>query len=330
MPRIVRFHSLGGPEVLKIEELPSREPGAGEVRLRVQAIGLNRAESMFFHGQYLEDPKLPARLGYEASGVVDAVGPDVDKSWIGKQMASVPAFSMNAYGVIGEEAIVPVTVLGEYPAKLSAAEGSAIWMQYLTAYGALVRYAQVKKGDHVLITAASSSVGIAAIEITKAEGGIAIAATRTSSKKKELLAAGADHVIAFEEEDLAARVNEITGGNGARVIFDPIGGPMLEKLAEASSMFGIIIEYGALSTQPTTYPLFAALNKRLTVRGYTLFEFSTIPEQMAFGIKYVNEKLNEGRFHVKIAKTFPFEQIAEAYRYLESNTQIGKVVVTVP
>jgi len=214
MPKVVRFHSLGGPEVLQYDELPSREPGAGEVRLRVQAIGLNRAESMYFHGEYFEQAKLPSLLGYEAAGVVEAVGPDVDKSWLGKQVASVPPFSMNEYGVAGEVAIVPANLIGEYPAKLSPAEGAAIWMQYLTAYGALVRYAQVKKGDFVLITAASSSVGLAAIQIAKAEGATAIAATRTSSKKKELLELGADHVIAFEEEDLVARVNEITGGQG--------------------------------------------------------------------------------------------------------------------
>jgi NADPH:quinone reductase-like Zn-dependent oxidoreductase len=330
MSKIVRIHSLGGPEVLKIDELPTQEPGRGEVRLRVQAIGLNRAESMFFHGQYLEDPQIPARLGYEAAGVVEAVGPDVDKSWLGKQVATVPAFSMNAYGVVGEEAIVPAAALGEYPAKLSPAEGSAIWMQYLTAYGALVRYAHVKKGDFVLITAASSSVGIAAIEIAKAEGAIAIAATRSSNKKKELLEAGADHVIAFEEEDLVVRVMEISGGQGARVIFDPVTGPLLEKLAEAASVYGIIVEYGALATQPTPYPLFPALAKWLTVRGYTLMEFSRDLEQLAVAVKYVNERLEDGRFRVKIAKTFPFTEITEAYRYLESNTQIGKVVVTVP
>jgi NADPH:quinone reductase-like Zn-dependent oxidoreductase len=94
MSKIVRFHELGGPEVLKIEDLPSREPLAGEVRLRVQAIGLNRAESMFFHGRYLEAPQLPARLGYEAAGVVEALGSGVDKSWLGKQVSTIPAFSM--------------------------------------------------------------------------------------------------------------------------------------------------------------------------------------------------------------------------------------------
>ena len=330
MPKVVRFHSLGGPEVLQYDELPSREPGAGEVRLRVQAIGLNRAESMYFHGEYFEQAKLPSLLGYEAAGVVEAVGPDVDKSWLGKQVASVPPFSMNEYGVAGEVAIVPANLIGEYPAKLSPAEGAAIWMQYLTAYGALVRYAQVKKGDFVLITAASSSVGLAAIQIAKAEGATAIAATRTSSKKKELLELGADHVIAFEEEDLVARVKEITGGQGVRVTFDPVAGPLLDKLVDAASIYGIIIEYGILDSRTAPYPVFAAMPKWLTIRAYTLGEFTPDPKQLAPVLKYVNERLEDGRFEVKIAKTFPLTEITEAYRYLLSNTQIGKVVVTVP
>src|SRR3984885_9571840 len=120
MARIVRFHEYGGPEVLKMEEAPLQQPGIGEVRLRVQAIGLNCAESMFFHNQYLEKPQLPSRLGYEAAGVVEAVGPDVDKSWLGKQVSTIPAFSMNHYGTVGEVTVVPVTALGEYPTKLSA------------------------------------------------------------------------------------------------------------------------------------------------------------------------------------------------------------------
>ena len=90
MPKVVRFHEVGGPEVLKFEEVPSPEPGKGEVRLKVEAIGLNRAESMFYHGQYIYAPNLPAGLGYEAAGVVEAVGPDVDKSWIGKRVSTIP------------------------------------------------------------------------------------------------------------------------------------------------------------------------------------------------------------------------------------------------
>jgi NADPH:quinone reductase-like Zn-dependent oxidoreductase len=330
MPKIVRFHELGGPEVLKIEDLPSREPGKGEVRLKVQAIGLNRAESMFFHGQYLEAPQLPARLGYEAAGVVEAVGPGVDKSWLGRKVATIPAFSMNAYGVLGEEALSPVAALGEYPARLSPAEGAAIWMQYLTAHGALMELGRLQKGDFVLITAASSSVGIAAIEIARAEGAIAIATTRTGSKRKEIIGLGADHVIATQEEDLVARVKEITGGQGVRIIFDPVAGPMLETLAEAAAPHGIIFEYGALAGQPTPFPLFAALSKWLTIRGYTLMEITSVPEKLAVARKYVYDRLQDGRFRPRLAKTFSFSQTVDAYKYLESNAQVGKIVITVP
>src|SRR5215831_3130583 len=170
MPRIVQFHRLGGPEVLEIEDLPSSEPSTGEVMLRVQAIGLNRAESMFMHGHYLEPPRLPARLGYEASGIVTAIGPDVDSRWLYKNVSTIPAFSQNRYGVLGTEVIVPVHALAEYPSHLTAIEATSIWMQYMTAYGALIEIGRLKKGEFALITAASSSVGIAAIQTVKAEG----------------------------------------------------------------------------------------------------------------------------------------------------------------
>src|SRR5580698_5725800 len=126
MPKVVRFREVGGPEVLKFEDVPSPEPGKGEVRLKVDAIGLNRAESMFYRGQYIYQPKLPAGLGYEAAGVVEAVGPDVDRSWIGKRASTIPAFSLNEYSMAGEEVIAPVAAMAEYPATLSAAEGAAI------------------------------------------------------------------------------------------------------------------------------------------------------------------------------------------------------------
>ena len=262
MPKIVRFHKLGGPENLKLEEVALRSPTEGEVKLRIQAVGLNRAEDLFMRGLYRETPELPSQIGYEAAGVVEAVGPGVDSSWVGKHIATVPGFSMSKNGVLGEEAVVPASALGEYPSKLSPTEGAAIWMQYLTAYGALITYGGLKRGDFVVITAASSSVGLAAIQIVNAEGAIPIAATRKSNKRAELLALGAAHVIATEEEDLVKRVNEITGGNGARLIFDPVGGPFMEKLVEAAAYQGIIFAYGLLSMQPTPFPLRPALCER--------------------------------------------------------------------
>lgn len=327
--KIVRFHATGGPEVLKIQSEPIPEPGKGEVRLNVKAIGLNRAEAMFRRGQYLEVPALPAKLGYEASGVVAAVGPDVDKSWLGKKASTVPAFLMTHYGVYGEVAIVPASALAAYPENLTPEEGTSIWMQYLTAYGALITHAQITKGDFVIITAASSSVGIAAIEMVKAEGAISIATTRKSKKKATLAEVGATHVIATQDEDFLARVKEITGGKGARVIFDPIAGKGVELLAQAAAYGGTIFEYGALALEPTPFPLFTALSKALSVRGYTIRELFADPKLRAKAQQYVFDHLKAGVFKPRIDRVFPLAQIVEAHRYMESNEQIGKIVVTV-
>jgi NADPH:quinone reductase-like Zn-dependent oxidoreductase len=328
MPKIVRFHSIGGPENLKLEEVPPRQAGDGEVKLRVQAVGLNRAEALFVRGLYGGTPEFPSRIGYEAAGIVESVGSGVDSSWVGKSVATIPGFPMSRNGVLGEEAIVPADSLGEYPAKLSPTQAAAIWMQYLTAYGALITFGNLKRGDFVLITAASSSVGLAAIQIVNGEGAIPIAATRKSNKRGELLSLGASHVIVTEEEDLVKRVMEITGGNGARLIFDPVAGPGLEKLAQAAAFEGIIFEYGGLSMQPTPFPMIA-LGKGLAIRGYTLMELRRDPQLLKTAKQYVFDRLQDGRFHPKIAKTFPLAQSAEAYQYLESNQQVGKVVITV-
>ncbi len=330
MAKTVLLHALGGPENLRLEDAATREPGQDEVQLRVEAVGLNRAELMYMGGHYFEQPALPSRIGYEAAGVVERVGPNVDRAWVGKHVATMPGFSMNRFGVLGEEAVVPLYSLGEYPAKLSPSQGAAIWMQYTTAYGALVMHAAIGKGDFVLITAASSSVGLAAIEICKAEGATSIATTRTSSKRQELLSFGADAVIASEEEDLPARVKEITGGKLARVVFDPIAGPFVETLAAATAPGGTMYEYGALSMQPTPFPLMAAMGKGISLRGYTLMEVFTDPARLKTAREYVVERLADGRFSPKIAKSFPLDQAADAYQYLASNQQVGKVVITVP
>jgi len=329
MPKIIRFHEMGGAEVLKVENVPLTEPGQGEVRLKVEAIGLNRAEAMFRQGQYLEQPELPSRLGYEASGIVDAVGPGTSGIQIGDRVSVIPSFSMGTYGVYGESAIVPGYAVARYPAHLSAVEGAAIWMQYLTAFGALIEFGQLIKDDAVLITAASSSVGLAAIQITKAAGALAIATTRGADKTQFLLDVGADHVVVTEEEDLPERVMAITSGKGAKIIFDAVAGSFLEKLADAAASGAIIFEYGALSPAPTPFPLFTALAKGLTVRGYTLFEIVKDPEKLARGKRYVYNGLQSGTLKPVIDRTFPLEAIADAHRYMESNQQKGKIVVTV-
>ncbi|RMH03822.1 MAG: NADPH:quinone reductase [Nitrospirae bacterium] len=329
MPKIVRFHRTGGPEVLQLDEVPPTNPGAGEVRLKVDAIGLNRAECMFRQGQYLETPQLPSRLGYEAAGVIEAVGPEVTGFKVGERVSTIPCFPIGQYGVYGEWAIVPAYALARYPDNLTPTQGAAIWMQYLTAYGALILYGRIQRGQTLLITAATSSVGLAAIQIANREGAIPLAATRKAAKKGFLLEAGAAHVIVTEEEDLVDRVKALTNGVGVQMVFDPVAGPLLVPLAEASAMHGMIFEYGALSPEPTPFPLFPALAKGLTVRGYTLFEFVREPAMLEKAKAYICEGLKAGSLTPVIDRTFPLSQIVEAHRYMESNQQKGKIVVTV-
>ena len=326
MPKAIRFSQLGGPEVLQFEDVPARKPEAGEVFLKVEAVGLNRAESMYYHGRYMEQVNLPSGLGYEALGTVTAVGPEVDASLVGKRFGTIPGFSMGKYPVLAEEAVVPAEVLAAVPDSFSAVEGAAVWMQYCTAYGALVGFGKVAAGDFVMITAASSSVGLAAIQIVKAEGGVSIATTRTSAKKEQLLALGADHVIVTEEEDLVERVKAITGGKNARIVFDPVGGDYINTLAQATANGGTIFLYGMLSGKPTPFPM-SAFARTIGMFGYSFNELRNTPEWDVMK-KYIYDHLADGSFKPEIARTFPFHESVEAYKYLESNEQIGKVVIT--
>ena len=328
MPKIVRFHEVGDASVLKLEELPKPQPGEGEALLKVEAIGLNRAEVMFRSGKYLDQPVLPSLIGYEASGIIESVGPRVTDLKPGDRVSSIPGFHMNKYGTYGEYAVLPAYALAPYPQHLSAVEGTSIWMQYLTAYG-VVEFGGLKKGQHFLITAAASSVGLAAIQIAKLVGATSIATTRNKAKAEGLLDAGADFVINTGSEDLVGRVEEITGGKGFALAFDPIAGPGLETLAEAAGYQATIMEYGALDPRPTPYPLFGGLRKGLSIRGYTIFEINKDPERSARARKFVTEGLTAGALKPIIAKTFKLEEIVEAHRYMESNDQIGKIVVTV-
>ena len=289
-------------------------------------MGLNRAESMYYHGVYLEKVTPPSGIGYEALGKVVAVGPEVDPALIGKRFGTIPGFSMYQYPVLAEEAVVPASVLAAVPESFSAVEGAAVWMQYCTAYGALVPFGKVAAGDFVIITAASSSVGLAAIQIVKAQGGISIATTRTSAKKDQLLALGANHVIVTEEEDLVARVQSIAAGKGARIVIDPVGGDYINTLAQATANGGTIFLYGMLSGKPTPFPL-AAFGRTIGMFGYTFGELRGTPEWETMK-KYIYDRLADGSFKPEIARTFPFNQTVDAYRYLESNKQIGKIVIT--
>ncbi|MDB5347440.1 MAG: qorA [Schlesneria sp.] len=223
----------------------------------------------------------------------------------------------------------PVHAVIKHPATLSFEEAASAWMQYVTAYGALIDIAGLTKGDTLVIPAASSSVGLAAIQIANKVGARPIALTRGSSKRQALLDAGAAHVISTDEQDLVKEIMSLTDGKGARVIFDPVGGPTFAKLTQATAQLGILFLYGALSTDPTPLPLFDVLSKWVTIRGYVMMEITSDPARLEKAKAFVIQGLSDGSLKPIVAKTFPLDKIVEAHRFLESNQQIGKVVVTV-
>lgn len=327
MTRVIRFHEHGGPEVLRIEHVQVPQPAHGEVRIRVKALGINRAEALIRAGRYIESPTFPSGLGLEAAGIIEQLGEGVDGLQVGDRVSVIPPRSMVRWPAYGEQVVFPAASIIKHPSSLSWEEAAASWMQYLTAYGALVDVAKLGQGDVLVVTAASSSVGLAAIQMANLLGATPIAVTRTSAKRAPLLAAGARHVIVTQEENLAERLREIAGPEGVRVVLDPIGGPLFEPLTAAMARGGILIEYGGLSPQPTPFPLATVLGKSLTLRGYLVHEVTTDPERLRAAKAFIVAGMETGALRPLIARRFPFEQIIEAHRFLESNEQFGKVVV---
>ncbi|WP_420716900.1 MULTISPECIES: zinc-dependent alcohol dehydrogenase family protein [unclassified Streptomyces] len=330
MTRTVLFHELGGPEVLRVENAEVGEPGPGEVRIRVDAIGLNRAEALFRSGLYIEPVKrFPARLGSEAAGVVEAVGEGVTGLRPGQPVSTVPGFSQNDHGVYAERAIVPASAVLRRPESLGAVEGAAVWMPYVTAYGALVEVGGMRPGDTVVLNAASSSVGLAAIQVAERIGATSIALTRTAAKREALLAQGAAEVIVTDEEDVVERVLAATDGRGAEYVFDAVAGPGVLELGKVVAAGGMLLVYGALSGLPTPYPGLDLGMPALNMRTYTMLETTARPERLRRAQAFVASGLRSGAFRPVVDRTFELDEIVEAHRYLESNAQIGKIVVTV-
>src|SRR5260221_2242718 len=329
MSRTIKFARAGGPEVLQFVENQVPAPGSNEVRIKVKAIGINRAEAMWRVDDYTEPVKFPAGLGYEAAGIVDAVGKDVSGFATGDEVNVIPSFSMNEYATYGEVILVPDYAVVRQPKALSFTEAASVWMMFVTAYGALIEDAKVTKGDFVLIPAASSSVGLAAIQIANYAGATTVALTRTSEKKAQLIKAGAAHVIATEEVDLVGEVMRITNGQGARVAFDPVGGPSFPKLVSALAFGGLIYIYGLLGTGVTPLPVLDMLAKVPTIQAHNIRPTSGTETRRKAAIEFVTKGLQTGALKPVIDRTFTFDEMADVHRYLEQNGQFGKIVVTV-
>lgn len=327
MPRVVVFDETGGPDVLHVVDEPVGEPAAGEVRIKIEAFGVNRLDELTRAGASPRPVRLPhARLGCEGTGTIDAVGPDVEGFSIDDAVLITAVPDMGINGTYAEYTIMPATRIIKRPAGLDATGAAALWVAYSTAYGALIEKAAMRPGDHVLITAASGAVGLAAIQIANQIGAIPIAVSRHTAKKDELLGAGAAAVIATDQDGIVAATRQHTNGIGADIILDSVMGPGLLDLAKAAKpISGTLVTVGWLDPRPAPYPMNA-----LTMHRYMSFEHVLDPAAVRRITAFLTAGLRTGALHPAIDTVFSLDDISEAHRYLEQGQQRpGKIVVTV-
>lgn len=324
--RVVRVHAIGGPGVLRIDRMPVEPPREGEVGIRVEAIGLNRADAMFRRNTYLKKPVLPSRLGFEAVGEVTALGQGVDGIHIGQRVNVVPGAPLAAHGVCADWVNVPAARVVPSPEGFTAAQAAALWMSYGTPYGALIEVCRIAQGQTVLITAANTTVGLAAIQICRSVGARPIATVLQEGMRQAVIDAGAGSVVVMDNEDLAQGL-ERAAPDGIDAAFDAVGGPQVTTIAEAMRPRGTIVVHGALSPEPTPFPLKLALRNSLSMRGHLYTEVTDDPAALVRAQQFFAEGVAAGFISPRIDRCFDLEEISEAHAYLESGQQFGKIVV---
>lgn len=334
MTKVLRLKKFGGIENLSLDNIQLRKLNTDEVLLDVKATGITGDNLNFINGRVLpgedgSDSIFPATLGYEPSGIVEEVGANVDKKWIGKRVAPVGPYDFLSYGSIGEKAIVPVDRLIEIPDSLSFEEAAALWVPYLTA-APVYMYGNLSENDFAVITAGTSTVGNAAIQYVLASGPTPIATTRSKQKAEELKKdSGIKNVIVTSEENYLTRIEEITGGKGTKFAFDCIGGELLTYIASGMATGGTIIEYGVLGGFTSILPIGQLLSKALTIRGFTVSEIVEDKEKFTAMTNYVLSQLSSNQFKPTVAATFPLSDYQDAFEQLVKNDKIGRIILTV-
>jgi NADPH:quinone reductase-like Zn-dependent oxidoreductase len=337
--KAIRFDKTGGSDVLRIEEILLSRPKAHEVLVRVQALAISRTDLLWREGSYFEEPELPAQIGYDAAGVVESVGPEVTALKVGDLVSTFPATSLLDYTAHAESIVYPETALLVYPQNITPVQATAVNTALMTAYFALIELADLRRDQYVVITAASSSMGIAAIQIAKAIGAKSIAVTRSEAKEEPLLAIGADQVILAGREDVQEAILDLTDGLGAEVIYDAVAGPGLGELVWATKRFGHVVVYGHFGAMEhgTLLPLGACFLRAINVHGsFRVFDFTghsrlglkAKSDAVDRAKKFIFDGLASGLLSARIDRIFfGLDEYAEAHRYAGTNIQIGKIVV---
>jgi NADPH2:quinone reductase len=322
----IRFHALGGPEVLSYEDVDDPTPGEGEVLVRVRAIGLNYADTMFRRGEYFVRPAFPQIPGMECAGEVIALGPGASGIAVGDRVMCLAA---NAYA---EKLVCKPRDLFPMPDGLAFEQAAALPVQALTAHHVLHLCARVSKGERVLVHAGAGGVGTFAIQLAKRAGASMVIATVGSPEKMELVKSlGADVAINYREEAFHTRVREVTSGAGVDVILEMLGGTEAYKRNLASlAPLGRMVVFGSASgeTRGAIEPI-GLMAKNQSVIGYYLTPLLKRRELCAPPLDDVARLVASGDVRVVIGKQFPLRDAAEAQRALESRATVGKVVLTV-
>ncbi|MEP7149831.1 MAG: NADPH:quinone reductase [Acidobacteriota bacterium] len=312
-------HEYGEPEVMKLEEAPMPDPGAGQVLVKIEAAGVNPVDTYLRSGNHAHAPKLPYTPGKDAAGVVEKVGNGVTKFKSGDRVYTAGAIT----GTYAEFALCEEKHLGRLPGNVSFEEGAGIWTPYATAYRALFQKAGAKTGETVLIHGASGGVGIAAIQWAK-NAGLKVIGSASSDEGKTLAAEqGADHVVDHTDDTHLAEVRSITNDKGVEVIIEMLANVNLVKDFEALAMFGritVVGNRGSLEFNPRL-----AMGKDATIYGMSLFNAPA--EALAEIHAAVYEGLSEGYLKPIVGEMIPLAEAPRAHHQVIESKAFGKIVL---
>ncbi len=323
--RAVVLRDHGGPEVLTIEEVPDPEPGPEDVVVDVVATALNRADLLQRMGLYPGPPTEHEIPGLEYAGIVSAVGSAVRSHSIGESVMGIVGGGAYAEKLVTHErTALPV------PRSLPLADAAAVPEVFMTAFDALVVQGGLASGRWALVHAGASGVGTASIQIAKALGA-RIIVTCSTGKVAACEALGADAVVDYSTTDFAEVVSSVTGGRGVDVVLDVIGGEYTVRNIMALRVGGKVIQVGVMGEGKVELPLGLLLPKRASLIG-TVLRARPLEEKILLAQRFADELLprfDDGSLHTVIDRRYPFDDIADAHRYMATNANVGKILVTV-
>ncbi len=323
--RAILCRELAGPAALALEERVPPEPGACQIRIRVQAAGVNFADALMVRGRYQERPALPFVPGLELAGTVDVCGAAVDGPAPGR-----PVMAVVDHGAFAEYAIARVGDVVVLPEGIDPRLAAGFPITWGTAYGALVWRARLSAGEALLVHGASGGTGLAAVACGRALGARVIATARGDAARERILAQGAHHFLDSEDPDLVAQVRALTGGQGVDVAFDPVGGAMFEVCRRTVAWEGRILIVGFASGEIPRIPANHLLVKNAAAIGFYWGSYRTRdPERLRAGFRVLLDWLREGRIRPPAPEVLPFERTAEALARLEERRAGGKLVIAV-